>query len=236
MIRQTIIAVLFVCFVSTSSVLAGMWRDDFEDGNLDGWEGVNQCWTIEKGECSGEKFDPNSGDIIWMGDAGWKDCTVRCKMKFVDARAPNGRAGIVFRHIGMDNSNLYAFLINADAKTAWGAKVLQGVGVMGPGISDVPLPFALSKDIWYELKIIVEGDNFEFYIDENPAGEFKDKSIPSGKVGLCIVNAHAHFDDLIISGEGVGDGGSWDPAKHPEEKAVEPKGKLAMMWGEIKSK
>jgi hypothetical protein len=96
-------------------------------------------------------------------------------------------------------------------------------------LSNIPLPFALSKDIWYELKIIVKGDNFEFYIDGEPAGEFKDNSIPSGKVGLVVKNAHVHFDDLIISGDDVKDGGSWDPAKHPEEKekAVTSKSKLA---------
>ena len=57
-------------------------------------------------------------------------------------------------------------------------------------------------------------------------------------VGLflfTIRNIHVHFDDFIISGDDVEDGGSWDPAKHPGEKAVEPKSKLATAWGKIKS-
>jgi len=225
MIRQTIIVVLFLCFVSTSSVLAGTWRDDFEDGNLNGWEGLDACWTVEDGECSGEFFNPAMADVIRIG--WWDDCTVECKMKFVGA--PSGFADISVRDTGMD---CYLFFIHAVANTANCLKIFQNVNTQ---LSNTPLPFALSNDIWYELKIIVKGDNFEFYIDGNPAGEFKDNSIPSGKVGLVVKNAHVHFDDLIISGDDVEDGGSWDPAKHPGEKAVESKGKIAMTWGKIKS-
>jgi hypothetical protein len=91
-----------------------------------------------------------------------------------------------------------------------------------------------SKDIWYQLKVIAKGDNFKLYIDEKTVGEFTDNSIPSGEVGLPVSNTHVHFDDIIITGDDVEDGGSWDPAKHPEEKAVEPKSKLATAWAKIK--
>ena len=222
---------LAFAFMLALPSLAGTWRDDFEDGNLDGWKGLDPCWTVEDGECSGEFFNapPNMMEIIQIGDTGWKDYTVKCRMKF--AGAPGGFAGINYRDTGMMWGR-YGFGIDADENTAEGWKAFQGA-VTFP--SKIPLPFALSKDTWYELNIIVEGDYFEFYINGKPAGEFEDNSIPSGKVGLGVRNAHVHFDDLIISGDDVEDGGSWDAAKHPEEKAVEPKGKLATSWGKLKT-
>jgi len=233
MFRQTIIAVLFVCFVSTSSVLAGTWRDDFEDGNASAadWEGFDFL-ELEDGEYS-IKFFNAAQDVIGLirtGNATWKDYTVRCKMRYISE--PSGWAGINFRDTGMPWER-YGFNINADDKTADGWKAIQPPAVIK--LSKVPLTFALSIDIWYQLKVIAKGDHFEFYIDGKPAGEFKDKSIPSGKVGFFVRNAHAHFDDFIVSGDDVKDGGNWDPAKHPEEKAVEPKSKLAKTWGKIKS-
>lgn len=231
MIRLTVIAVLFVCFVSTTLILAGTWRDDFEDGDLVDWEGVNASWIVEDGECSGELFNAPSGifERITIGDIVWKDYTVKCKMKFVATGHSWPFAGISFR----DNPGewRYGFVINTQKNTAWAFKYFQEALTFP---SEIPLPFAPSKDTWYELKIVVEGDHFEFYINGEPACEFDDNSIPSGKVGLCVRNAHAHFDDLIISGDDVEDGGNWDPAEHLEGKAVEPKGKLATTWGTLK--
>ena len=217
-------------FILALPSLAGTWRDDFEDGNLDGWEGVNHAWTVEDGECSGEFFANPKIEMIRIGDARWKDYTVKCKMKFVgiDKKPPQTGAGIFFRDSGDLGDSCYGFLINPNSDTAVGWEVVAV-------LSEIPLPFTFSKDTWYELKIIVEGEHFEFYIDGKPAGEFEDNSNPSGKVGLCVKNVHAHFDDLIISGDDVEDGGSWDAAKHPEEKAVEPKGKLATSWGKLKT-
>ena len=224
MIRLAIIVILVSLFAS--SVYAGTWRDDFEDGNLDDWEGPDGCWKVENGECSGEYFNvPIGSNEIWIGDTKWKDYTIRCRMKFL---ALSGFVGISFRITGL-NEDRYGFQINAVYpcqacnNTVWGWKVFQGAGAT---LSEIPLPFNLSKDIWYDLKIIVEGDSFKFYIDEKLVNEFVDKSISSGKVGFYVGNEHAHFDDLIVSGGNVNDGGNWD---------VEPKGKLATAWGKIKS-
>lgn len=223
MIRLAIIVLSVSLFAS--SVYAGTWRDDFEKGFV-GWEGLDDCWKVENGECSGEFFDPNgnSNDIL-IGDTKWEDYTVRCRMNFL---ALSGYVVISFRRTGL-NEDRYGFQINAVYpcqacnNTVWGFKVFQGNGAT---LSELPLPFNLSKDIWYNLKIVVEGDSFKFYIDEKLVNEFVDKSIPSGKVGLGVSNEHTHFDDLIISGSNVKDGGNWD---------VEPKGKLATAWGKFKS-
>ena len=231
MIRMAII-VIFVS-LTASSVLAGTWRDDFEDRDASGasWEGF-ELREWEDGEYSLEYFNAPQ-DIIYLmrtGNAIWKDYTVRYMMRYVSE--PSGWSGINFRDTSGEWGR-YGFNINADDNTADGWEAIAPAVTQ---LSNVPLSFTPSKDIWYELKVIAKGDHFEFYIDGKQAGEFDDDSIPSGKVGFYVRNAHAHFDDFIISGDDVEDGGNWDPAKHPEEKAVESKTKLATAWGEIKSK
>jgi hypothetical protein len=227
MIRRTMIAVLLVCFVSTSPALAGTWKDDFEDGFVD-WRGVDHCWTVEDGECSGRFLNAPAGSYqtILVGDVEWTDYTVNCKMKFTGNRTPGGYAGMSFRNAGMMG---HAFAIDAPSGTAKGWASTTNV-------SKVPLPFALSKDTWYELKIIVEGDHFEFYIDGKRAGKFVDDSIPSGCVGLEVRNVHAHFDDVIISGDDVEDGGNWEPAEHPGEAVVvKSDNRLVTTWASVRS-
>ena len=93
----------------------------------------------------------------------------------------------------------------------------------------IPLPFTLSKDTWYELKIIAKGDHFELYIDGEPVGEFEDNSIPSGKVGLSVRNTHVHFDDVVITGPEIPDGG-------PGSISVRQKHELVTTWGTLKQK
>jgi hypothetical protein len=242
MTRGTIFAVLFVCFVSTSPALAGTWKDDFEDGDLDGWEIYNaipvEKWGVEDGECSGEwlNADPGSFSVLVLkleSSAFWKDYTVECKMKFTGNRTPFGYAGISFRDGRMMGSGSCAFDIDARSGTASGW-TRTAIAAPWKNVSKAPLPFALSKDTWYKLKIIAEGDHFEFYIDGKPAGKFVDDSNSSGGVGLEVRNVHVHFDDIIISGDEVEDGGNWEPDKHPGE-AVEPYDRLVTTWASVKS-
>ena len=60
MIRRVTIVGLIICYVVISFVFAGTWRDDFEDGDLEGWEspdpnpGPEEKWGVEDGECSGQ--------------------------------------------------------------------------------------------------------------------------------------------------------------------------------------
>ena len=178
---------------------------------------------MENGECSGEwqNADPDMISLLELkleNSASWKDYTVECKMKFV---AMGHFAGISFR----DNvaGNRYGFVIKANDNAAWGWKVFQGAITTA---SEIPLPFTLSKDTWYELKIVVEGDHFEFYIDGKLACEFDDNSIPSGKACLVVRNVHAHFDDIVITGPDIPDGGPGF--------VVTSQSKLATIWGSIK--
>lgn len=56
-----------------------------------------------------------------------------------------------------------------------------------------------------------------------------DKRFTSGGVGTYLINARAHFDDFVVSGDNIPDGG---PGLG---KAVESVSKLATTWGNVKA-
>ena len=62
MIRQLTIVPLLMLYISTPLTLAGIWRDDFDDGNLDGWEVIlnpgTAKWSVEEGELSAKFLAP----------------------------------------------------------------------------------------------------------------------------------------------------------------------------------
>ena len=92
-----------------------------------------------------------------------------------------------------------------------------------------------AKDVWYKLKVIVEGSHFQFYIDDQLIDEIDDDTIPEGVTELVIRNATVHYDWFILSGPEIPD---VDYTSGPLEgvvTVVEPTGKLATMWGEVKA-
>ena len=154
----------------------------------------------------------------------WEDYSVVCKAKLVEKLGEGSCFGIFFRAspFGEAQSD---YLVYVDFDTR---KVIFGeTSQNNPRkILEVPLPFDISKDTWYKLEVIAEGEHFEFYINDELIGSFDDDSYPSGGIQLGVTNTHVHFDDVVITGPEIPDGGPGF--------AVTPQSKLATMWGEIK--
>lgn len=211
--------------------LAGTWRNDFEDKKVFEREKKEGIWdedptffSWENGECSGESRDVNWWYFLVIGELSWKDYSAECKVRLVDDFG--GDFGIALRRTPWQQPS-YDFGLFPSQNMA---------KISTPTFSVIAQEkFDVEEDTWYKLKAVAEGKNLEFYINDELFLKGKDSRYPAGKVGIYIYNIHAHFDNLIISGDDVEDGGSWDPAKHPEEKAVEPKGKLATSWGKLKT-
>ena len=59
-VRQIAAIGLVIYCMAISPAFAGKWRDDLEDGDLEGWEspdpnpGPEEKWGMEDGECSGQ--------------------------------------------------------------------------------------------------------------------------------------------------------------------------------------
>jgi len=191
---------------------------------------------VEDGELSGQYANARAGicsalELNVENAASWKDYSVACKAKLVENLGGGPSFGIFFRSTLFREgaqSNYQASIEPGEKKVVFYEVSQNSVRT----ISEVPLPFDISEDTWYKLKVIAEGDHFEFYINDELIGSFDDDSRPSGTVWLEVRNAHVHFDDVVITGPEIPDGGPGGVSGEP----VEPQSKLVATWGRIKSK
>ncbi len=230
MSRQLIIVILIIYLVSTTPAFAGTFRDDFENeqdflkdkqllvGGV--WGGAVNNFVWEDGAIKGSGARVDFFYALITGDYGWEDYTVECRIKLLRNQ---GLVALVLRRPCLDCVNpLYFLCLTAD-----GQAVIYRNGPNAIAAS----PFRSEIDRWYSVKAIAQGRNIEFHIDGTLVVEVKDDANPAGKTGFAILNSDALFDDFVMTGPEVEDGGHWDPAKH---LAVKPKGNLVTTWGTLK--
>lgn len=80
--------VLFV-FLLPLSAWAGTFRDDFEDGNIEGWKrftvaGTNLSdWFVENGVLVCRRPNPYGAHLV-IGDVSWQNYTIECDVKLIE--------------------------------------------------------------------------------------------------------------------------------------------------------
>ena len=89
----------------------------------------------------------------------------------------------------------------------------------------------LELDEWYHLKLEVKGVEFVLWINEEKAIVYEDKTTKTGAIGFGLTNYTARFDNVEITGPDVPDltPPTW------EVQPVQPRGKLATTWCQIKT-
>jgi len=226
---------LLLCFALNTG--AGTFRDDFENkddfladkrlrvGGVWGEDVGGYVW--ENGSIKGTAA-VNLGffQALITGDHSWTDYTVECKVMPLQILEGSIRSwiGLVLRRPCIDCDPGYYFILNGNSMAAIDSQ---------NGILD-SFPFDFKMDTWYFLKGVANGKHLEFYINDELVVELKSDINSKGKVGVIVFNSIALFDDFIMTGPEVIDGGHWNPEAHPDPKFVESIGKLAMNWGKIK--
>jgi len=221
--------ILGLGFILNSQCLAGTWRDDFDDGNYkEEWKIYNlnravENWRIKDGEAVGEIFQPGFMSLLLTGEDKWTAQTVECRAKFVkESNDASAELGLSL-YDGGDDENRYLFVINLTLGIISITKESKGQW------ASVHFIFVSEMDTWYNLKATVEEQNLIFQVNgETFTGQERDEPLKSGQVGLIVANARANFDDVVISGPGIPNGG---PGK---VKAVNLRGNLAAKWGQLK--
>ncbi len=222
---------LLMALMATPCTWAGTFRDDFEnekdflndkqlrDGGV--WGEDIAFYTWEKGTIKGI----NVGDNVWgliTGDYSWEDYTVECKVKPLQN---NGYVGLYLRRPCIDCLPCYVFALSVRDGAAIYLDFWQKLNSS---------PFEAQKNTWHSLKAVVQGDSLEFYIDNKLVAKAKDKTRTAGKAGFIIDNGEVLFDDFVMTGPKVKDGGHWNPKAHPQQQPVEPQRKLTTTWGNMK--
>ncbi|MBM3241967.1 hypothetical protein FJZ31_37325 [Candidatus Poribacteria bacterium] len=234
------IVVLCALLISLPA-LAGTFRDNFDDGNFEGWmetfggnPNIEPDWKVQNGALIGRR---DSGWCVHLtiGDADrWRDYTIECDVR-VTERIQNEWGGILhyagvvgrFRHENrLTHDGIWVSLNLKVPPTVWeGVIVTQNN--LWVWLRDVETPFNAQLNTWYHLKSVIKVDAFKFYVDDALVTSFNSGAIPTGQVGICIGVCTAEFDNIVITGDDVPDTG-------PNGFSVKPKDKLPIVWAKLK--
>ena len=210
------ICVILVVLLSGSIALAGTWVEDFESGNVDSWNNVAGEWNTEEGgyaETAGTDYAKTM-----FGDEAWTDYTLEVDVTLVEDVSINA-VGVLLR-ADENGDNGYRFWIRTDLQNAQFATWENNAYTL---IEQPALAVAIGET--YNLKIVMEGNSFQCFVDDELIIDLENDFRNSGRIGFICFRAYPRYDNLIITGESVPD----------NLTAVQPEGKLAASWGKIKS-
>jgi hypothetical protein len=163
--------------------------DDFEDGDLSGWDICMDC-TGDKGSViteNGNKVLRSYGqNDIHSGSDSWTDYTFTGKFKII-----KGSVGMWVREF----SGRYQLW--ADEREI--VFTVEEYEIDSTKITSKRLSMPLNE--WHDFKIIVKGTNLKFYFNDNLVidANDNDNKFPRGRVGIGSGdNSDVYFDDLKV--------------------------------------
>ena len=214
---------VFFRYFLASIALSGMLLNnayalyyDFEEGDQ-GWQQINGTCKAEESEyvVTGSDGVGVLPDSDWKDE--WTDYTVECKARM--EQGPDNM-GVIVRYQGPNTYYIFAIMNGRQQAEIWS----RVAGTYTDEL-DIPFPNEMGED--YTIKVVAEGSNFEFYINDELIAEWSDDKLETGKVGVRTYSSVSHFDDFTVSGAGI-------PRSKGEPGAVDPVSKLATTWGKIK--
>jgi len=204
----------------TSTAKAGFQIWDFEDAKRNKeWKAANGKWKFNKGV-----YQETSGSEAAMhaivGEVGWEDYTVEAKVRMDEGNW----AGLLFR--AQNEFEYYVFYLNApDQKTElWvHSKPAFNTRAVGNPQNYPGKKIKIENGEWNHMKIEVKGEDFTLFIDDIEQGTgTSNVKYDKGMIGVWCWETKASFDDVKITGKGV------------KTLPVNPKFKLASVWGQLK--
>jgi len=217
-IFHSICLLIAFAFVFTSVAQAGTQEWNFTGANSDkDWEPATGKWSVQDGEYSqDERGIPAMRSFV--GDENWEDYTVEARIKVTD----NSYAGLIFRT--KSELEYHIFYMNVGSNVIeWWEHTEPNPDSRSNHFKHAPVENTIELNKWYTFKIIAEGDNFEFYIDDVLQEKGSDDTYPNGKVGMWAWDTKARFDDVKVTGEGI------------QSLSVLRIGKLTTTWSQIKN-
>ena len=230
---------------------AGQWYEDFEGGGLDDWVIYNEApevesWEEVDGVLVGEIFSPNSYSILHLMPMGeeprtWKNYTVRVRMRAESAPVLENTSpffGVLLYDFDLELNQFHQVIMYM----RWQDVTARALGSDGYAyksyLADV------REGVWYDLYASIQTlddfDRMTFRMEEevNPVTQEKRTiaeaainwpfQIRSGGVGLLVRDARVSFDDFVLEGPNIPNGGTGGPW------AVSPIGMAAQLWGDLK--
>ena len=234
--KLTLVCVTCLVLVSIASVEAGKITWNFENQDeLSDFEILKSDWKIEDGKLIGTVTEPSGTTAygIVTGSSEWEDYAIEAELTI-----PEG-AYCYFNFRIKDERDFMLAELNWVPSVIF-YQIADGGGTnRNPtgGLDDFPLPDDYTEThVW---KLDVQGDEITLYMDGEELASLVVAEIePTGKIGFggdiwTSATGENVLEFEYISVEGPTIPGNFEGHYHGE--AVEPTGKLAATWGQIKA-
>jgi len=166
-------------------------QNDFSK-TLEDWEVVNGDWYIENGRLRGDCW---KRCVILFNDDVGQNYEVNVKVHVISSptsgyEVPSSwtttqrpEAQIAFRHT---NGNYYFAGLGAYAYKSGIGKFVDGEAQMIASGGDANYQ-DVNVGVWYDLKLVVNGNYFEVYVDDVLVCSVSDSTHQVGRVGLTTI-------------------------------------------------
>lgn len=239
-IKIILLLISLIIFSPALVSLAGTLVEDFDDGDMEGWErspqnenNKNVFWGVVDGammfDPKGEAWDMAISQLNFVGVQGAKDVTewtdYDLEVDIKHTEKANWPGGIRAR-VDLDTGGHYAVWfypgdsrINLYKNPVW--DINTGLSTLGQS------PYTPDTGKFHTVKLSCAGDTIKVFYDGKELISAKDNEHEKGTIALCVQDKVVSFDNIKVTG-----------TKIPNLKLspVEPLGKLATAWGTIKER
>jgi hypothetical protein len=164
-----------------------------------------------------------------MGDMTWQDYEVEADARLTSFGNADACIDFGLRQSGQTGAQFKALAFGLIRANQFGPEGTYAI-YLASNAANVRKTTGRQVEIgkWYHIKVTVQGDHYQFYVDGSKEIDIHDKTLESGGVGLGARAGVVQYDNVSIKGDAVPDLGlSVSP--------VSPQGKTAILWAELKS-
>ncbi|NOU87603.1 DUF1080 domain-containing protein [Paenibacillus sp. LMG 31460] len=177
-------------------VYAPLMEDDYEQGNVHGWQDVNGfgTWSIINESANNHVYANNDntkgGLKLVAGQSAWTDYSVSADVR---AGTWTAEAGIIARY--QDSQNYYYMSYNSQYSILQICRMLNGTQTVLKTVWFVSPPTAAD---YHRLKLEVKGNSLIGYLDGVQKLSTTDTAFTSGKTGLFAHLQKVSFDNFVV--------------------------------------
>lgn len=180
--------------VSPQSI-APIFSQDFEGGNTSGFGFESGDWVVSKDNSNNilkgtgtESFTPAA--IAYFGPADFTNGVIEFRFKFVQAH------GMIL-DFRLQDKGVYILYLHPEAQNiVLGINVDGNVTELG---ADAVQSFTFQEDIWYTVRLEVQGSQFTASVDGNQIMSTSDTRLDHGRLRFALEpNTIIYLDDVQV--------------------------------------
>jgi hypothetical protein len=169
-----------------------LFRDNFQDGNAQGWELNDGAWRVEQDNGNYVLSVPTGNQFAFatLRHPGWHNYNFKSKVKFV--------SGDIYCELCFRIGEVAHYWLGINADKISLNKEYSGAGNFERlAEGDV----SLSHNEWYDFEIVTNNEKIIVYVNNSQRIYLKDNdaNVSTGTIAFEVhTNTHIYFDDVLI--------------------------------------